>query len=792
MKSLKSILLFLALAVTPHTSNAQIVTIPDAGFVSFLNDNYSAAMSGNQLNTSYGIITFETSLTIPSSYGIIDLTGLEHFENLLILNIANNTLLSSMPPLPNTLYSFDRSNTPNLPMESMLPATLEIHIMNNCGTIPIGDLPPFHEGLKQLLMENIGLDTLPALPLSLVTLHAGGNNFTSLGSFPVNLNLLALADCPNLTTLTGLPDSMHSLTAPDCNISYIDHLPDTITNTLDLSNNNLSSIPNWPTGGTWIVLNDNQIDFLPPLTGVVADHLNIANNNLTCLPFIPSTIGGYIQCHGNSFTCIPNLAPSIPLAFQTYPLCQAFDPIDNPYGCMAAEGVEGHTFKDQNSNCTHQSTDGAVANVPITVYDDMGIIISQSSSLSSGRYYFDLPVGTYDVVIDTLNKPYTFDCINPGIDSTVQLTALDPLIQDVNFSLTCKPGFDVGTQAISIDGLVFPGQTHSIQAMSGDISNYYGWNCSAGIAGSVTIIVSGPVTYINETPGSLVPSVSGNVFTYNISDFGNIDMNSDFGLNFTTDTLAQTGDDICVNVLVTPNIGDLNPANNDYTFCYSVINSYDPNNKQVYPQLVEPGYSDYLTYTINFQNTGSAPAFNIRLEDTLSDLLDPSTFEVIDYSHNMHYNLTDKKLAVYFPNIMLVDSTTSEPDSKGHITYRIKPNGNLVDGEEVENTAYIFFDFNPAIVTNTSITQVQIDESGIESLTENQLLVYPNPSEGKFRLSTSEDILAIHVFDQQGREIFIDFNSQTKEIDLTQCSPGIYLLNVLFENDQISMKLIKK
>ncbi|MEO1438493.1 MAG: carboxypeptidase-like regulatory domain-containing protein, partial [Bacteroidota bacterium] len=65
--------------------------------------------------------------------------------------------------------------------------------------------------------------------------------------------------------------------------------------------------------------------------------------------------------------------------------------------------------------------------------------------------------------------------------------------------------------------------------------------------------------------------------------------------------------------------------------------SYDPNDK-----LAEPvGYSDAhyieanteLEYTVRFQNTGTAPAVNIIIRDTLSDQLDLTSFRLIQSSH---------------------------------------------------------------------------------------------------------------------------------------------------------------
>ena len=55
-----------------------------------------------------------------------------------------------------------------------------------------------------------------------------------------------------------------------------------------------------------------------------------------------------------------------------------------------------------------------------------------------------------------------------------------------------------------------------------------------------------------------------------------------------------------------------------------------------------------------------------------------------------------------FPNILLPDLNTNEVASHGFVKYEIYPKDGLDENTIIENTANIFFDFNPAIVTNTT------------------------------------------------------------------------------------------
>jgi len=148
--------------------------------------------------------------------------------------------------------------------------------------------------------------------------------------------------------------------------------------------------------------------------------------------------------------------------------------------------------------------------------------------------------------------------------------------------------------------------------------------------------------------------------------------------------------------------------NNSFGYRTVVVCSYDPNDKQVHPLGIgEQNYTlindEELLYTIRFQNTGNDTAFNIIVADTLSQHLDHSTFRPITSSHPMQVLRQQSGLVEFkFDNILLPDSATNEAGSHGYIMYGIKAKTPVLDNTPINNTAYIYFDFNPAIVTNTT------------------------------------------------------------------------------------------
>jgi hypothetical protein len=81
----------------------------------------------------------------------------------------------------------------------------------------------------------------------------------------------------------------------------------------------------------------------------------------------------------------------------------------------------------------------------------------------------------------------------------------------------------------------------------------------------------------------------------------------------------------------------------------------------------------------------------------------------------------------------------------------LKENTNLPLNSVLENTAYIYFDFNPASITNTTYNINGF--LGTETLEQNQISLYPNPSEGSvaFKIPANIEAQTIEIFDISGR-----------------------------------------
>ena len=834
-------------AITSATTFSNILFYQFVDLTGIQYFNHLLTLDCSNINT---ITTIPKLPPLLTSLNVMDnqLTVLPALPNSLTYLECEQNQLTSLPALPNTLQTLYFSMNPIISLPA-LPSSLQIL---NCAHDSITSLPVLSASLTDLSCQNNKLTTLPALPSGITYVYANNNRLTSIPTLPASLLQIGFSN-NQVTIVPPLPASLNYLEFSNNHVSTIPTLPNTLTrfycdnNQISnmpalptgitdfyCNNNLLTSLPTLPTALQMFYCNNNQLSVLPALPPSLTDlycsynqltylpslpasltDLNCGFNQLTYLPTFPASLNSldcsnnYISCFppfpsgllfsinitGNPFTCLPNYTQHMSSSLLAYPLCVSGDIIHNPNGCANSKGITGDTYKDNNANCTFDVSDTGINHFSLKTFDNSGTLLAQSYSYYDGRYFFQDSIGTFTISLDTAGMPFTVLCPHPGVDSTLILSTANPLAKNVNFAIACKPGFDIGVQSIRPRKQIFPGRPHELVVNAGDLSKQYNLNCAAGVGGQVQITVSGLVTFDSIARGTLTPAIAGNVFTYTIADFGVIPFN-DFGLWFTTDTTATIGDSICVSVVVTPTAGDNNTSNNTINYCYYVGNSYDPNEKETYPVNVQPGYNDYFTYTVQFQNTGTAAAHNISVTDTLSSLFDLSTFQLLDYSNANITSILGNTLIVRFPNINLVDSTVSADSSIGYFQYRIKPKSGLPAGTQIFNKANIYFDYNAPVITNTTVNNYVLT-TGINKVQNATLSIYPNPSNGKYfvNISDAKDVskLTIEVTNLLGESIYKSLILNPKsELDLSNQANGVYFVRIIGGEQSLNKKIVKQ
>jgi len=192
---------------------------------------------------------------------------------------------------------------------------------------------------------------------------------------------------------------------------------------------------------------------------------------------------------------------------------------------------------------------------------------------------------------------------------------------------------------------------------------------------------------------------------------------------------------------------------------------------------------------VQFQNTGTAPAHFIVVKDTLDNTkVDVPSLRLLHYTHNCHVDITQGHiLTAYFDNIMLPDSNTNEPESHGSFTYSIKLLNNLPDFSEVTNKAYIYFDYNPPVITNDAFVTLDEHLNTQEiSLTDDYDL-YPNPVDRQFALRYSGNGnrgVAYFISDVVGRKLAIGETNPTAAtvVNTSGLINGMYCVGIV--NDE--------
>ncbi|HPI55645.1 MAG TPA: hypothetical protein PLU10_13185, partial [Chitinophagaceae bacterium] len=151
---------------------------------------------------------------------------------------------------------------------------------------------------------------------------------------------------------------------------------------------------------------------------------------------------------------------------------------------------------------------------------------------------------------------------------------------------------------------------------------------------------------------------------------------------------------------------DITPANNTCHLNQIIVGSYDPNDITCAEgaSIDVSAVGDYLNYTIRFENTGTYPAQNIVVKNTIDPTkLDLATLIPLTSSHGMSTQIVGNEIQFTFQNIWLGFTPST---NKGFLTYKIKSKSNLVLADVINNQAEIYFDFNPPIITNIASTQV--------------------------------------------------------------------------------------
>jgi uncharacterized repeat protein (TIGR01451 family) len=839
MKSLllkKQLLLFLLFASL--TSFSQIINFPDPVFKQALL-NYTPAIDTNidneitvqeaALVTALEISGYEKEYQyVPNTgtqvlvEGIYDFTGIENFTNLTSLICDDNDLTSlDVSALTNLEYldCSDQINKNFTLSASPFPGGLTSLILPNTSTLTYIDCSKSYltsldvSSYTALTTLNASTNDISNLILptsnSLIELSLYSNqlstldtsNFTSLTKIDCLANNLTSLVLPNTTTLTRISCSLNQLTnlnvTPYTGLERLSFSNNLLTN-IDLTQNLLLN---------YLRLEGNQLTSLDVSANTELEDLLCFNNLITDLDLSPQTKLSYLKCNDNQLTslnikngnnnllrldatnnpglnliCVDNVVEAISDFRYDVDAQTGFTDICSfaPTNSNRITGTVSFDFDangcdplDQKSINTKITYTGAnTANATFTDNNGQYLLYTQEAN-NTVEIFANLP-SFFSVTPTTQNVTFTGSGATQVVDFCITAnTAVNDVKVNVLAISESRPGFQTTVRILYENA----GST----VLSGDIN--------LNFDDLKEIFMGASEATVSQTTNSLTWNYT------NLQPFEQRFIDVTFEINRPTDPInpVNNGDVLSYNCTINPLIGDANPGDNTSNKDIITLGSYDPNDIIALEGnfIKQNQVSDFLNYRIRFQNTGTASAINVVVKNELDTDLDWDTFEPITASHDYIVNITDdNKVEFIFENIHLADSTSNEPASHGWIYYKIKPKTTFAIGDVVENTANIYFDFNPPVFTNTFTTQIK--EPIVTPVDKLKVKVYPNPIKKHVNIKVNLKG-KLKVFNKYGVLVFKHkLKKGLNTFDLGWLQKGRYFLKIKSQLQVKYKTLIKK
>ena len=446
------------------------------------------------------------------------------------------------------------------------------------------------------------------------------------------------------------------------------------------------------------------------------------------------------------------------------------------YACNGV--LSGIAFVDTNHNCIFDAGEETYPHLLVEAISPQGTIYYGNTNVNGSYHITVQDTGHYTVIA---GSNYNNACTNATIcnnNAVVYFGGNTDSIPNYNFGITPATGFDLA---------MHPGWTSASPGFEKRYWIYYYNQSNLNYYGPVTvtfqydsnlIFLSSDVAYTTYNAATHTLTWSVDSANQNWDQIGFIHFNVPANLN--PGYLLQS------TFTIDPTNGDCDISNNIMHFSEIVTGSHDPNEKTVEPSWYISPDDSLLTYTIHFQNTGTASTAFIVVKDTLSHYLDPAS--VVNLASSLKYSIFNISgggiLTWEFNPGVLPDSIADAQGSKGFITFSVKKKRSAQLNAVISNTASIYFDYNKAVVTNTVTDTVAIPLNITEPNTGNQVTVnaYPNP----FKDATTVVVTGLNLpfnfdlYDLSGRMVKHIAASANDRIQLLrdELAPGMYLFGI--------------
>lgn len=445
------------------------------------------------------------------------------------------------------------------------------------------------------------------------------------------------------------------------------------------------------------------------------------------------------------------------------------------------KNILGKLYWDNNANCVYDIGDSPLVQTKLEInFFNNPLFLQYAYTDQYGNYSFKSPSNgllPYSLSMVPLQNTVTYLC------PTTNSISINSIPSDSNdFAVGCVPGFDLQAFGFMvgmrlIDPVIIKAYPHT-------------YHCQID-SGFFKVILDNKLIFDSASVAGY--NISGDTIIWNNVEY-RFSNYSIINIYTTKKSNVVHGDTICNTFIAEIKPGDLDPSNNISSTCGIVLNSYDPNYKEVSPAYEIDTNTTTLNYTIHFQNTGNDTAFKVILTDTIDSNLDLSTLNIKGGSHNFSTNVyANRLLAFTFDPILLPDSGANQLASNGFVSYSIKVKSGTPIGTHITNKAYIFFDSNQPIITNAT-DNVIVAPTAINELTlQDEISVYPNPAFDNVTVKTNQPITSIKVLNLMGELVYNSTGNMKMEaiIPLHNFAKGVYSIIIESKNKTVAKKVIK-
>lgn len=370
--------------------------------------------------------------------------------------------------------------------------------------------------------------------------------------------------------------------------------------------------------------------------------------------------------------------------------------LESPDSCFVS--VSGTAYYDLNGNCVQDSGELGVAYMFIEITPG-----SATFTDANGNYTAFVDTGSYTFEAQPAPSLYLSPLCPSNGQHNLVLGSYSADTSGVDFAMDVVPVQDLRVSGTFVGwnnpGFPYVYSLHAYNDGSIPVNATLEFELDSLMSydsTSLTPVVYDPVAHmLTWQLGTMVPGQTVWLKVYGVID-----------------STASIGDSMTTIATIHPIPGDTTPSNNVFVDMSSTVGSYDPNDKQVSPAgFGEQGFieahENEMVYTIRFQNTGNFPAQFVVIRDTIHHHLDLSSYRQMNHSHAYTLDVEEDSILVFtFANINLPDSATSPAESQGHVSFQLNHEGTLNLGDQITNSAAIYFDFNDPIITNEVINTI--------------------------------------------------------------------------------------